>query len=289
MIGQNESEEIIRLIYNGFDLKLISFELDIPIQELQEYKNRLEMRRTVKKFIKNGKIDLAIEKLNSFIESTDNNLIERYMLLKLNAYANNTKVSEEDLQQIEEERKMIGFSRNIDKILEELKVQIPKRKECKIKKVVCTEEQSISTEEQENEPNYDEVIQRYKEEIAINPQKEQTIRNLLAFAYFKAGRMDEARDELNALIDEYSNYIAYRQLVHLEKVEGNLDDAKIWAYDAIEKFPYDIRIREQLISIAREEKDNQEIIRQLKEISKVEPENQKNKKRLQRIIKDEER
>lgn len=45
MIRLNETEEIIRLIYNGFDLELLSFELDIPIEKLQEYKKRLELRQ----------------------------------------------------------------------------------------------------------------------------------------------------------------------------------------------------------------------------------------------------
>ena len=31
MIGLNETEEIIRLIYNGFDIELLSFEIYITI------------------------------------------------------------------------------------------------------------------------------------------------------------------------------------------------------------------------------------------------------------------
>lgn len=38
MIRSNETGEIIRLIHNGFDLELLSFELDVPIEQLQEYK-----------------------------------------------------------------------------------------------------------------------------------------------------------------------------------------------------------------------------------------------------------
>lgn len=37
MIRQNEVEEIIRLIHNGFDLDLLSFELDISTDQLQEF------------------------------------------------------------------------------------------------------------------------------------------------------------------------------------------------------------------------------------------------------------
>lgn len=42
MIKYNEVEEIKKLIKNGFDLELISFELDIPIEELRQYKLELE-------------------------------------------------------------------------------------------------------------------------------------------------------------------------------------------------------------------------------------------------------
>ncbi|MCI8384747.1 MAG: hypothetical protein HFJ33_07875 [Clostridia bacterium] len=298
MIRLNETEEIIRLIHNGFDLELLSFELDIPIEQLQEYKKRLELRQFAKESIKRGKIAEAIDKLNVFIESTDSNIIERTMLLKLKAYANRTNVDEEDLQEIEEERKKLGFSSSIDEILDELKVQIPKRKSSNIRK---KEQQNIkeqpSEEEQPEEeikeevikPNYEETINRYKTEIASNPQKAQGKRNLLAFAYFRAGRIEEAKDELMALAEETSSYMAYRQLVHIEKAEGNFEDAKLWAYEAIDKFPNSIEIREQLISIARAEKDDQEIIRQLKDIIDISPENERNKKRLQSIMEKEER
>lgn len=298
MIRLNETEEIIRLIHNGFDLELLSFELDIPIEQLQEYKKRLELRQFAKESIKSSKIAEAIDKLNVFIESTDSNIIERTMLLKLKAYANRTNVDEEDLQEIEEERKKLGFLNSIDEVLDELKVQIPKRKSSNIRK---KEQQNIKEQPREEEqpdeeikeevikPNYEETINRYKTEIASNPQKAQGKRNLLAFAYFRAGRIVEAKDELMALAEETSSYIAYRQLVHIEKAEGNFEDAKLWAYEAIDKFPNSIEIKEQLISIARAEKDDQEIIRQLKDIIDISPENERNNKRLQSIMEKEER
>lgn len=292
MIRLNETEEIIRLIHNGFDLELLSFELDISIEQLQEYKKRLELRQFAKESIKSGKIAEAIDKLNVFIESTDSNIIERTMLLKLKAYANRTNVDEEDLQEIEEERKKLGFLNSIDEVLDELKVQIPKRKSSNIRKKEQPREEEQPDEEIKEEvikPNYEETINRYKTEIASNPQKAQGKRNLLAFAYFRAGRIDEAKDELMALAEETSSYMAYRQLVHIEKAERNFEDAKLWAYEAIDKFPNSIEIREQLISIARAEKDDQEIITQLKEIIDISPENERNKKRLQSIMEKEER
>ena len=83
--------------------------------------------------------------------------------------------------------------------------------------------------------------------------------------------------------------MAYRQLVHIEKKIGNLEDAKLWAYEALDKFPNSIEIREQLISIAKEERDEQEVIKQLRDIIEINPKNQKNKNRLKTIIDREER
>lgn len=241
MIRLNETEEIIRLIYNGFDIELLSFELDIPIEKLQEYKKRLELRQFAKESIKNGKITEALEELN---------------------------------------------------------VQIPKRKSSNIRKKEkqnikepITEEEQYENEVHEEyvKPDYEETINRYKTEIIANPQKAQEKRNLLAFAYFMSGKIDKAREELIALAEETSSYMAYRQLVHIEKKIGNLEDAKLWAYEALDKFPNSIEIREQLISIAKEERDEQEVIKQLRDITEINPKNEKNKNRLKTIIDREER
>ena len=84
---------------------------------MQEYKKRLELRQFAKESIKNGKITEAIDKLNNFIETTDSNIIEKNILLKLRAYANKTIVNKEDLLEIENERKKLGFSSGIDEVL----------------------------------------------------------------------------------------------------------------------------------------------------------------------------
>lgn len=286
----NEIEEIIRLIYKGFDLELISFELDIPIEQLYEYEKRLEIRQFAKESIKHENIEDAIDKLNTFIRNTDNNVVERAMLLKLMAYKNKINVKK-DLQDLEQERKNLGFSNSIDEILEELKVQIPKRKNKNI-----TKEQNIKKEEQleENKKEisgtiYEKIINKYKTEIELNPQDSQIKRNLLAFAYFKTGKINEAKDELMSLIQENNNYMSYRQLVYIEKKEGNLKDAKLWADMALDSFPDSIEIREQLIRIAKEENDEQEVISQLKKIISINPRNKKNKNRLKTIIDRDER
>jgi len=300
MIKQTEVEEIIRLIHNGMDLDLLSFELDIPIKQIHQYKEQLELRRFAKDSIKSGEIPVAIEKLNAFIENSDNNIIEKMMLLKLRAYTDRTSINEEDLKQIEDESKQIGFTRNIDEILYDLQVQIPKRKNSNLRKkekqevneikiIEDVEEESIKEPEEGKKPDYEETIKKYKEEIAKNPKDSLNKRNLLAFAYYRAGRIEEARDELLSLIDERSSYTAYRQLILLEKCEGNFEDAKLWAYDCLDKFPDSIDVRHHLISIARDEKDNKEIIKQLREIISIDPSNEKSKKMLEKVKKGEER
>lgn len=221
MITINEEEEIIRLVHNGFDLELLCFELDIPIENLEKFKERLELREFAKASVKG-----------------DSN--------------------------------------------------IRKKNEQKDKKNLVQEDTKGEIEEFEK-TNYEEIIKRYKKEIAADSQKSLGKRNLLAFAYFRAGRIDESREELTRIIQETSSFIAYRQLIHLEKTEGNFEDAKLWAYEAIDKFPDRIEIREQLISIARIESDNQEIIRQLKDIISIKPENEKNRKRLNKIVDKEEK
>lgn len=108
---------------------------------------------------------------------------------------------------------------------------------------------------------YEEIIEKYKNEINQDCKNLQSKRNLLAFAYLKAGRIDEARNELMSLIEQYSNYTSYRLLVHLEKCEGNLDDARLWAYECLDRFPDSIHIREKLISIDKKENSDYEEIR----------------------------
>ena len=293
MIRQNEVEEIISLINDGYDAELLSFELDLPFEQVLSYEKQLKLRKFASESIKSGNIQIAIQKLKEFIDSTDNNIVEKAILLKLNAYANRTNVNQDEIEKLEEEKKKLGFSRNIEEILAEFQIQIPKRKSSNMKKKkkqsIIEEtneiniEEDIRTDEENDEPNYEETINRYKNVIAKKTKKCTNERNLLAFAYFRAGRIDEARDELLSIIEQTGNYTAYRQLIHLEKTEGNFNDAKLWAYDVLEKFPDSIDIREQLISIARKEKNSQEIIKLLREIIEIYPKNEKYKKRLETI------
>ena len=215
------------------------------------------------------------------------------MLIKIKSYADRTNINEQDMQELEEKRKKLGITNSLDKILTDLGLQIPKRKSSNLRKrkqigttnSINENEEVIEDDSEELvKPYYEDIIEKYKIEIQTNPQKSQLKRNLLAFAYFKTGKIDEARDELSTLIQETNSFIAYRQLIHIEKSQQNFEDAKLWAYEALDKFPNSIEIREQLISIAKSENDEQEIIRQLKDIIRIDSENEKNKKRLNSIM-----
>lgn len=107
---------------------------------------------------------------------------------------------------------------------------------------------------------YSKLIERYKEEIE-NPKDTLDLinkRNLLAFAYFKAGETKKARNELTDIINKYNSCVSYRQLVHLEKANNNLEDAKLWAEYGVEYFPEDLNLRKQLLEFAQKE-NNQEL------------------------------
>jgi len=144
---------------------------------------------------------------------------------------------------------------SIRKLQEELELPKRAKKEKPSKKKKQKKEEATIQEETVSAPrDYAKVIEYYKKEAYESPSGNSgNARNLLAFAYWKAGEVESARAELMRLVDETGNYTAYRQLIHLEKEQGNLEDAKLWAYEAMEKFP-----------------DNEQLLRQAEFIEEVE-------------------
>lgn len=290
MLRINDEEEIIRLLNNGFGTELLSFELNLPKEQIEICKKRLELRKNSRESIKNGSMPFAIENLRRFINGAESSLVEQAILVKLIAYADKVSTSDEELQEIYRKFKEQTSGLSIDEILDELKVQIPKRKGSNKRKKEIID--AKSSDEQETKDNIDEgieqkdyslIIEKYKKRIEANPQKSQNTRNLLAFAYFKSGRIDEARDELMELIDANNSYLAYRQLIHLETNQGNYEDAKLWAYEVLDRFPESIEIREQLILIARKEKKPEDVISLLNEILQISPGSERHKDKLERM------
>lgn len=77
MLKQNEVEEIKKLIKHGFDLELISFELDIPIEDVEKCKAELNK-------VKHTKVQSAkevIDKRNKLVDTKINQIKERYKKL----------------------------------------------------------------------------------------------------------------------------------------------------------------------------------------------------------------
>ena len=80
MIKHSEIEEIKKLIQNGFDLELMSFELDIPIEEIMQYK--LELEKTNKsKPIKTYSAREIIDNKNKQAHSKMQQMREQYKRL----------------------------------------------------------------------------------------------------------------------------------------------------------------------------------------------------------------
>ena len=112
-------------------------------------------------------------------------------------------------------------------------------------------------------------------------------KNIFAFTLFKSGRIDEAREYLMDLIDSSKSYIAFRQLIHLEKSEGNLEDAKIWLLEADEQFPNNLGIKEVAFRIAREEGDIEEMLKVAKDIRGLSPDAKKYEEQALKLKKQE--
>lgn len=261
MKKQKLREQIIKLLEMGFDAELISFELEIPTEDIEECRKQLEpmnndaeqekesndeatkidydeiinkykeqiqreqeqlqLRTFARNSLLDGNVQEAIKKLRNFVNQSEENVVESLMLQKLETLSKGHVVKINDLQDIEASKNRINIQRTL---------------------------------------------------------------NLLAFAYFKSGKINEAREKLQKIIDEYGDYNAYRQLIHIEKTQGNNEDYELWLYECLDKFPRDIWTRKQLLSIAKQKGDKKEQIKLLKEILDINPINEEAKIELEDMI-----
>ena len=102
---------------------------------------------------------------------------------------------------------------------------------------------------------YKKIEENYKKFIKENPDNSINERNLLAYTHFNMGRVDEAKKELEEIIKKYESYMAYRQLIYIEHMEGNLDNAKLWAYECLDRFPKNTGIVKCVEDLEKEKED----------------------------------
>ena len=129
MIENSKVEEIKKLIKNGFDLELLSFELDIPIEEIRQYKLELETSNksnSVKTYSARDIIDSKNKQAHLKMEQ----MREKYKKLSLKSNKSEVKISEElQKQDIELINSVIA---EIEKIVNEMKGLSKKEKRKKV-------------------------------------------------------------------------------------------------------------------------------------------------------------
>ena len=293
-------------MYQGFDIKLISFEFEISIKELEKCQKQLDIRQSVKKALTEGRAEEAVNTLTEFINNEDYNIVERLMLLQITAFRDKNNIDNSQLEKLRQEATEIGLKDDLNTILEKLEIKIPKvepikkdeKKKRKKNKGKKHQEQELAPEKEQknpieqprktekNNPNYEQVIENYKKRIAEEPKDILNLRNLLAYAYYCAGENELAKEVLLENMTESGSFKAYQLMIHIEKNEGNFEDAKVWAKDALDKFPNSIQIRKQLILIAREEGKPQEVLRLAKEILSIDSNNEESKKIIHQMTKE---
>lgn len=92
MIENSKVEEIKKLIKNGFDLELISFELDIPIEEIIQCKLEIERKSNAVRVYSAKEI---IDSKNRYAHSRMEKMREKYKKLFFNSNKNEVKQQKE--------------------------------------------------------------------------------------------------------------------------------------------------------------------------------------------------
>ncbi len=138
MIKDNEVDEIKKLIQSGFDLELISFELDIPLEDIKQIKQKIDKQESTRKG-KRYSYSEIVSNRNKEAHQKMQQMRERYKNLyfksnKVDKVDNVKQLSEEEIEiinscitkiqnSIEEIRDISKYERrkNVANILEEVK------------------------------------------------------------------------------------------------------------------------------------------------------------------------
>lgn len=139
MMKLNEIEEVKKLIKNGFDLELISFELDIPIEEIKQCKMELETMKQSNS-TRTYSVKEIIDSENKQAHSKMQQMRERYK--KLYFTSNEIKVKqpkELPRQKVEQINSVIA---EIEEIAESIK-ELPKKERRKEVNAILTKLKQI--------------------------------------------------------------------------------------------------------------------------------------------------
>jgi len=139
MIKHNEVEEIKKLIKNGFDLELISFELDIPIEEIRQCKLELETSNK-SGLVKTYSAREIIDSKNKYAHSKMEQMRERYK--KLFFKSNNVEVKQPKELSKQEIELINSVITKIEEIVKRMK-ELSKEERRKVASAILTELKKI--------------------------------------------------------------------------------------------------------------------------------------------------
>lgn len=263
-----DKEDFIALLKMGIKESVLKREFDLSDEEINAYKRIItvrsefvsnlknndseEVQRIVKKFRKK---DCFIDYIASVLEGKDADY----------------------LKGIDEE-----FKERMELLLSEYELDLGK---VKVEESKTLKQDEVSTEVSRKRLTDEEVARLREEAEKGNINK----KNLFAFTLYRTGRIDEAREYLEELVTTAKSYTAFRQLIYLEKQEGNLEDAKIWALEADEQFPNNMGIKEVQFRIARQERNVDEMLQLAREIRAINSSNTKYEEIALRAKAEEER
>lgn len=264
-----DKEDFIALLKMGIRESVLKREFDLSDEEINAYrriiavreeissniksKNNENIQRIIKKFRKK---DVLVEYIASVLEENGDSFL---------------KSLDED------------FKERLELLLTEYDIDFSKG----------VTENNNKGGAKENEEFADKRIDLTDEEIEKLRQEAEkgTInkKNIFAFTLYRTGRIEEARDYLENLVSTTKSYTAFRQLIYLEKQEGNLEDAKIWALEAEEQFPNNMGLKEVEFRIARQERNVDEMLQIAREIKALNSTNTKYEEIALKMKREEER
>ena len=246
MIRRDSIEKIKRLIKNGFDIELISFELDIPIEEIRQLKMGMEnqgiihiKRYSYDEIIRNMKAHNKMEKIRG-----------RYReLFYRDNQENNIEIRELSQEELNKINKAIS---NIQDILEEAKkiTEITENKRRKVAAVILEEMKNIQdyqlTIEQIEELNrllQSEELNRLNLEVDMYIIKKMMIRKLVVAVDIAQSKTNDI-DELISLGRKITLQMPIKNQILVGTVKSKIDNkiTSLQQQKAIERIRNDVSI-----------------------------------------------